>query len=137
MPIKDMIKSIPDILNNYHHIAIVGLSASPWKPSYGVAKYLLNAGYNIYPVNPNYDTVLNLKCYPTLETVPFPIDIVNIFRKTDKVLSIVQDAILINAKVVWMQQGIIHDKAADLALKAGLEVVMDRCIKIDHLHYFG
>jgi uncharacterized protein len=125
-------KDIPDILKNYKNIAIVGLSDKPDRTSYRVGAYIKKAGYHIIPVNPNYESVMDLKCYNTLEEIPEPVDIVNIFRKSEDVLSVVQDAIKINAKVVWMQLGIVNEEAAKLALDAGLQVIMNRCIKIEH-----
>ncbi|MEJ2543177.1 MAG: CoA-binding protein [Calditrichaceae bacterium] len=125
-------KDIPDILKNYKNIAIVGLSDKPDRTSYRVGAYIKKAGYHIIPVNPNYESVMDLKCYNTLEEIPEPVDIVNIFRKSEDVLPVVQDAIKINAKVVWMQLGIVNEEAAKLALDAGLQVIMNRCIKIEH-----
>jgi len=126
--------NIGNILKKYTNIAIVGLSASSNRPSYGVANYLLTVGYNIYPVNPKYDNILNIKCYPNLLAIPDPIEIVNIFRKPNQILPVIQESINIKAKVIWMQSGIINLQAANLAREAGLEVVMDRCIKIEHMY---
>ncbi len=125
--------SISSILKRYQNIAIVGLSASPMRPSFGVANYLINAGYNIFPVNPKYDVILNQKCYPSLDSIQQPIEIVDIFRKPEHILSVVQESIRNKGKVIWMQSGIINMEAAELALKSGLEVVMDRCMKIEHM----
>ncbi len=135
MPESEINDNIRAILNKYTNIAIVGLSASPNRPSYGVTNYLIGAGYNIYPVNPKYDNILNKKCYPTLAAIPDPIEIVNIFRKPDQILPVIQESISIKAKIIWMQLGIVNVQAADLAREAGLEVVMDRCIKIEHMFY--
>lgn len=125
-------QNIPDILRNSKNIAIVGLSNKPEKTSYRVGAYIRQAGYHIIPVNPNYDTVMDLKCYSNLIDIPEPVDIVDIFRKSEDVLLVVKDAIKIKAKVVWMQLGIENGKAAQLALDAGLKVIMNRCIKIEH-----
>jgi predicted CoA-binding protein len=135
VPKSEINDNIGAILNKHKNIAIVGLSASPNRPSYGVANYLLNVGYNIYPVNPKYDNILNNKCYPTLAAIPDLIEIVNIFRKPDQILPVIQESIRIKAKIIWMQSGIVNVQAAELALEAGLEVVMDRCIKIEHMFY--
>ena len=113
-------------------IAVVGLSPKEHRPSNQVARYLLDAGCTIIPVNPGQDRILGLPCYPDLVSIGRPVDVVVIFRRADQVAPIVQDAILIGARVIWMQQGIVNEEAADLARKAGLTVVMDRCIKIDH-----
>ncbi len=113
-------------------IAMVGLSPKRHRPSHKVARYLIDAGCTIIPVNPGQDWILGLPCYPDLLAIKESIDVVNIFRRADQVLSIVEDALSIGAKVIWMQQGIINEEAAELAGKAGLVVVMDRCIKIDH-----
>lgn len=123
---------IPYILENYHRIAVVGLSPKVHRPSHSVARYLQAAGYHIIPVNPTYDTVLDLKSYPNLSAIPESIEIVDIFRRSDQVLPVVEEAIAIGAKVVWMQSGVINEEAAGLALDAGLKVVMDACIKIEH-----
>jgi predicted CoA-binding protein len=126
-------RNIPELLNNSKHIAIVGLSNKPNRISYGVGSYLLQAGFNILPVNPNYDSILGLKCYPNLTEIPHSIDIVNIFRRSENVPSIVEEAISIKPKVIWMQLGIVNEQAAKLAIDSGLQVVMNRCIKIEHM----
>jgi predicted CoA-binding protein len=128
--------NIENILKSYKNVAIVGMSDSPVRDSYKVGLYLRNAGYNIYPVNPNYTSILGNKCYPNLKTIRDPIEIVDIFRKPVHVVPIIKDAIEIQAKVVWMQLGVVNTEAADLALDAGLQVVMDHCIKIDHRRHF-
>ena len=127
-------RDLDTILKNSHTVAIIGLSDSPAKASYQVAKYLQTAGYKIYPVNPKYDTILGSRCYASLQDIGVPIDIVNIFRRPEHVLPIVEDAAEIGAQVVWMQLGIINMEAAILAEKAGLKVIMDRCMKIEHQH---
>lgn len=128
-------KNIEQILKKYKHIAVVGLSQNKNKPSYGVAKYIQSQGYKIYPVNPKYDEILGEKCYPDLESIDHPIDIVDIFRRPEAVMPVVEEAIQINAKVVWMQLGIVNEAAAERALNAGLDVVMDHCIKVEHSKY--
>jgi len=125
-------KQIAEILRGCRTIAVVGLSAKRYRPSYGVAEYMQRAGYRIIPVNPLETEVLGEKCYPDVESVPEPIDIVDIFRRSEHVPEIVEAAIRKGAKVVWMQEGVIHEEAARRAQEAGLEVVMDRCILKDH-----
>ena len=122
------------LLKKYRNIAIVGLSPKNNRPSNQVAVYLMEAGYNIVPVNPGQETILGKKCYPDLESIPEPIDIVDIFRRSEDIPPIVKSAIEIKAKVVWMQQDIINEEAAAKARKAGLTVIMDRCLKEDHLN---
>ncbi len=123
---------VNDILRSSSSIAVVGFSPKENRPSYMVGKYLIDAGYNVYPVNPGVDEILGHTSYPDLASLPEKIDIVDIFRKSEDVLSVVEAAIAIQAKVIWMQQGIVNQEAADLAEKAGLQVIMDRCIKVDH-----
>jgi predicted CoA-binding protein len=113
-------------------IAVVGLSGRRFRPSHGVAEYLQRAGYRVIPVNPRETEVLGEKAYPDLASVPLPVDIVDIFRRSEHVPEIVEEAIRIGAKMVWMQEGVIHEDAAQTALAAGLEVVMDRCILKEH-----
>jgi len=125
-------KQIPEILRVCRTIAVVGLSAKRFRPSYGVAEYMQRAGYRIIPVNPHEAEVLGEKCYPDVESVPEPIDIVDIFRRSEFVPEIVEAAIRKGAKVIWMQEGVVHEEAARRAREAGLEVVMDRCILKDH-----
>jgi hypothetical protein len=125
-------KQISEILRVCRTIAVVGLSAKRYRPSYGVAEYMQRAGYRIIPVNPHETEVLGEKCYPDVESVPEPIDIVDIFRRSEFVPEIVEAAIRKGAKAIWMQEGVIHEEAARRAREAGLEVVMDRCILKDH-----
>jgi predicted CoA-binding protein len=125
-------KQIAEILRVCRTIAVVGLSAKRYRPSYGVAEYMQRAGYRIIPVNPHETEVLGEKCYPDVESVPEPIDIVDIFRRSEFVPEIVEAAIRKGAKAIWMQEGVIHEEAARRAREAGLEVVMDRCILKDH-----
>ena len=133
----DDIEGLRRILKENHTIAVVGLSAQWFRPSFFAAKYLQEHGYRVIPVNPQYRQVLGEKCYPSLRDVPEPIDVVDIFRKPDDAPPIVEEAIAIKAKVVWMQIGVIHEAAARRAREAGLEVVMDRCMKIEHARLFG
>lgn len=123
---------VNDILRSCSTIAVVGFSPKENRPSHMVGKYLIDAGYKVYPVNPGVSEVLGHTSYPDLASLPEKIDIVDIFRKSEDVLPIVEAAIAIQAKVVWMQQGIVNEEAAALAEKAGLKVIMDRCIKVDH-----
>ena len=124
--------SIPELLRRAHTIAVVGLSGKRFRPSYGVSEYMQHAGYRIIPVNPNERQVLGEKSYPSLDDVPEPVDIVNIFRRPEFVPEIVEAAIRRGAQTIWMQEGVIHEAAAERARKAGLEVVMDRCILKEH-----
>lgn len=125
---------ITDILKNYKTIAVVGLSSNPRRPSFGVAQYMQSVGYRIIPVNPNETEVLSEKCYPRLEDVPKsqPIEIVDIFRRTENIPPVVDSAVAVRAKVIWMQQGIENQNAAAKACAAGLFVVEDACVLIEH-----
>ena len=129
------LQQIQEILKDNTTIAVVGLSPKPERPSNQVARYMLETGYQIIPVNPGHHQILNQTCYPDLLSVPGNIDIVNIFRRSDQVMPIVQDAITKEAKVIWMQEGIVNEEAAKLARDQGLFVIMDRCIKIDHKQF--
>ena len=117
-----------EILERYKRIAVVGLSNNTWRASYGVSRFMQTVGYHITPVNPNETEVLGQKAYSQLEEVPGPLEIVNIFRRSEFVPEIVDAAIRLGAKVVWMQEGVIHEEAAQRARAAGIEVIMDRCI---------
>lgn len=128
---------IKEILTKYKTIAIVGVSDKPDRDSYIVAEYLLNQGYKIIPVNPNIDSIFGLKSYPDLLSIPDEIDIVDIFRRPEFVEEIVDQAIQKKAKVVWMQLGVINEKAAQKAEKAGLKVIMNKCIKVEHMYRFN
>ena len=125
------------ILERYRRIAMVGLSSNPFRPSHFAAIYLISEGYEVIPVNPRESQVLGRTSYPSLKVIPGPVDVVNIFREPVAVPAIVDEAIAIGAKVVWMQLGVIHEEAAERARAAGLEVVMDRCMKIEHARFFG
>jgi predicted CoA-binding protein len=123
---------ITDILKRAKTIAVVGLSDSPLRPSHGVAAYLQTQGYRIIPVNPQIQTSLGEKAYPSLLDVPEKIDIVDIFRRPEFVEEVVDQAIQLKIPTVWMQEEIIHEKAAQKARQAGIFVVMDRCILLEH-----
>jgi uncharacterized protein len=125
------------ILEKYQRIAMVGLSSNPFRPSHFAAIYMLAHGYDVTPVNPRESEILGRRSYPSLLDVPGPIEIVDIFRESDAVPAIVEEAIARGAKVIWMQLGVIHEQAAAKARDAGLEVVMDRCVKIEHARFFG
>jgi predicted CoA-binding protein len=124
--------NIPELLRAAKVIAVVGLSSDEMRPSYGVAAYMQQAGYRIIPVNPNETEVLGEKAYARLEDVPEEIDIVDIFRRSVFVRGVVDSAIRVGAKAVWMQEGVVDESAAEIARAAGLDVVMDRCILKDH-----
>jgi predicted CoA-binding protein len=128
-------RSIKQILSESKTIAVVGLSPKEEKASHRVALYLREHGYRIIPVNPGYSEILGEKCYKSLKGIPERIDIVDIFRKAEDVPPVVDDAIAVGAKVVWIQLGIVNEEAAAKARGAGLEVVMDKCIKIEHELY--
>ena len=128
---------IAELLKSSRTIAVVGLSGKRFRPSYGVAEYLQRSGYRIIPVNPQETEVLGQKCYPDLDSIPEPVDIVDIFRRSEHVPEVVEAAIRIHAKAVWMQEGVVHEEAARHAQEAGLQVVMDRCILKDHRRLVG
>jgi predicted CoA-binding protein len=129
--------NIAEILKQTRTIAVVGLSADRSRPSHSVTQYMQSHGYRIIPVNPKYSAILGEPCYAKLTEIPpsITVDIVNIFRRPDAVLPIVEDAIQIGAKGIWMQEGVVNVIAAEKARKAGLWVVMDRCIFRDHSRY--
>jgi predicted CoA-binding protein len=131
------INTLRRILKQSKSIAVVGLSANWWRPSYFAAKYLQAHGYRIIPVNPQYREILGEKCYPSLRELPFKVDVVDCFRKSEEIPAIADDAIAIGAKVLWMQLGVINQEAARKAAAAGLDVIMDRCMKIEHGRLFG
>ncbi len=131
------IKDLRRILIDYKRVAVVGLSADWSRPSNFAAKYMLDHGFEVIPVNPKYDEILGQKCYADLRDIPSPVDVVDLFQRVDRIPPFVDQAIEIGAKVVWMQLGIIHEEAAQKARDAGLEVVMDRCMKIEYARLFG
>ncbi len=125
-------REIRQLLETSKTVAVVGLSDKPDRDSYRVAEYLQGHGYRIIPVNPTVDEVLGEKSYPSVSAIPEPVDVVDIFRRPDAVGPVVEDAIAAGAKAVWMQLGIVNEEAAEAAEAAGLQVVMDRCMKIEH-----
>jgi predicted CoA-binding protein len=129
--------TIKDILESYKNIAVVGLSSQTWRPSYSVSRYMQTVGYRIIPVNPNETEVLGEKAYASLDDVPGPIEIVDIFSRAEFVPDVVEAAIRRKACVIWMQLGIVNEAAAARARAAGLEVVMDRCILVEHRAELG
>lgn len=133
----DDIPTLRRILKQNKTVAVVGLSANWYRPSYFAAKYLLDHGFTVIPVNPTHTEVLGLKCYPSLRDIPQKVDIVDCFRKAEDIPPLADAAIAIGAKVLWMQLGIINQAAAEKARKAGLEVVMNRCIKIEYARLYG
>jgi len=126
--------TIRKVLRDAKTIAVVGLSPKPHRPSHQVASYLMEVGYTIIPVNPGQDAILGRTCYPNLRAIPTPVDMVDIFRRQETVLPIVEEAISIGAQFIWMQEGIVNKEAAAKAESAGLTVIMDRCTKIDHMN---
>jgi predicted CoA-binding protein len=133
----DDVAGLRRILGQSRTIAVVGLSANWYRPSYFAAKYMLDHGYTVIPVNPSYPEVLGQKCYPSLRAIPRKVDIVDCFRRAEDIPAIVDEAIGIGARVLWLQLGVIHPEAARKAEAAGLEVVMDRCVKIEYARLFG
>lgn len=131
------VNTLRRILDASKSIAVVGMSNKVHRPSYFVGKYLLDHEYTVYPVNPMFDEVLGIRSYPTLEDIPGTVDMVDCFRRSDQMIELAQSAIAIEAKVLWMQLGVINDDARVLAEDAGLEVVMNRCTKIEHARLFG
>ena len=126
-----------DILLSAKTIASVGLSSNQEKESYWIVSYLKDQGYRIIPVNPTADEILGEKAYPDLESVPEKIDVVQVFRKPEDVPPVVDSAIKVGAKAVWMQEGIVHEEAAQKARAAGLQVVMDACMRVTHRRLIG
>jgi len=133
----DDIPSLRRILAENHVIAVVGLSADWFRPSYFAAKYMQAHHYRIIPVNPRYEEILGEKCYKSLRDIPEKVDIVDCFRKTEDIEPIARDTIAIGAKVLWQQLGVKNLEAARIAEQAGLEAVVDRCVKIEHARLFG
>jgi predicted CoA-binding protein len=133
----DDISTLRHILGTYRVIACVGLSADWYRPSYFAAKYMMEHGYRVIPVNPKYPEILGQKCYRSVQEIPEKVDIVDVFRKTEDVPPIADAAIAAGAKVLWQQIGVKNEAAAARARAAGLETVMDRCVKIEHARLFG
>jgi predicted CoA-binding protein len=133
----DDIPTLRRILKACHTVAIVGLSAEWHRPSHFVAKYLQGHGYRIVPVNPRYPEILGEKSYARLEDIPFAVDMVDVFRRTDDVLPIAHSAVAIGARCFWQQIGVVNVQADALVQASGLDTVMDRCVKIEHARLFG
>ena len=133
----DDIATLRRILKENRVIAVVGLSADWFRPSYFAAKYMQEHGYRVIPVNPKYPEILGEKSYPSLKSIPEKVDIVDCFRRTQDIGPIAEDAIASGARVLWQQIGVVHEAAAARAEAAGLDTVMDRCVKIEHGRLFG
>ena len=133
----DDIESLRRILKDNRVIAMVGLSANWYRPSFFAAKYMQEHGYRVIPVNPQYAEVLGEKCYKSLREIPERVDIVDCFRRTEEIMPLCEDAIAIGARVLWQQIGVVNRDAATKAAAAGLDVVLDRCVKIEHARLFG
>src|SRR5262245_8964094 len=132
MDISDDREALRTLLTTARRIAVVGSSPNPARDSHAITKYLIDAGYDVIPVNPGQEEILGRKCYPTLAAIPEPVDIVDIFRSPEHVPPIVEESIAAKAKAVWMQLGVGNIQAAHRATEAGLQVVVERCIKVDH-----
>ncbi|MEY3035845.1 MAG: CoA-binding protein [Burkholderiaceae bacterium] len=128
---------IQRILQRCRTLAVVGLSAEAHRPSYFAAKYMLEHGYRIVPVNPKYPSILGQRCFPSLEAIDHPVDMVDVFRRPQDTPAIAEQAVAIGAKVLWLQLGVINEQARAIAAAGGLEVVQDRCVKIEHARFFG
>lgn len=131
------INTLRRVLRESRTLAVVGLSADWFRPSYFAAKYMQEHGYRIIPVNPRYDSILGEKCYPSLSAIPEPVDLVDVFRKPADAPQIAEEAVAIGARTLWLQIGVISEEARNIAEKAGLTVVMDRCVKIEYARLFG
>jgi len=131
------IATLRRILRSAHTIAVVGLSSEWHRPSFFAAKYLQQHGYRVIPVNPRYEKVLGERCYASLADIPDPVDLVDVFRRSEDVLPIAQQAITIGARCLWQQIGVMNLEADRLAREAGLDSVMNRCVKIEHARLFG
>ena len=132
MPLLKDDTTIAQLLRSARTVAVVGLSDKPYRDSFVIARYLLHQGYTVYPVNPGIRSVLGLACYPDLAAIGAPVDIVDVFRRPDAVLPVVNDAIAAGMKTIWFQLGVAHPKATQTALDHGLQVVYDRCIMVEH-----
>ena len=133
----DDIATLRRILKTCKTVAVVGLSAEWHRPSNFVAKYLQSHGYRVIPVNPRYDSILGEKSYSRLEDIPEPVDMVDVFRRSEDVLPIAHSAVAIGARCLWQQIGVVNREADAVARAAGLDSVMDRCVKIEHARLFG
>ena len=136
-PMQDDIPTLRRILARDRTIAVVGLSAEWHRPSYFAAKYLQEHGYRIVPVNPRYPEILGEKSYPRLEDIPFPVDMVDVFRKVEEIPAIARSAVAIGAKTLWQQLGLMSEEADRIATASGLDSIWDRCVKIEHARLFG
>lgn len=125
-------KTLESILRQARKVAVVGASPNPWRDSGRIAQFLVQKGYDVIPVNPNYEEVLGMKCFPTLKSIGSAVDIVDIFRRSEEVLPIVDEAIAVGATTVWMQLGVVNVEATSRAERAGLKVIVDRCIAIEY-----
>lgn len=135
MPIDDD-DVIRRILENAKTIAVVGASVKPWRDSNSIMQFLMLVGYKVFPVNPNYSEVLGIRCVPLLSEVPEKVDIVDVFRQPEAVGGIVDEAIAVGAKAIWLQLGVVNEEGAAKAERAGLSVVMDHCIRVDYQRLF-
>lgn len=126
-----------EILRSFRSFAVVGCSPRPERDSHRVARFLLERGYRVVPVNPHAAEILGLRCYPALRDIPEPVEVVDLFRRREAVPPFVDEAIAAGARVIWMQLGVVHDRAAEKARRAGLVVVMDRCPAIEYRRHFG
>ncbi len=131
-PEIDLNETIRFILTEYKRVAVIGVSDNPSRASYHIAKYLIGSGFTVIPINPALSEIFGLQCYPDLLTAPGPIEIVDIFRRPEFIPEIVDQAIKIGAKAVWMQSGLVEEASAERARAAGLKVVMDHCIMVEH-----
>jgi predicted CoA-binding protein len=137
MPVVDDVAGLRRILLDARTIAVVGLSANWYRPSYFAAKYMQDHGYRVIPVNPSYAEVLGERCYASVSEIPEPDDVVDCFRKPGEMPQLARDAVAKGAKVLWMQLGIDSEEATRIADRAGLEVVANRCVKIEHARILG
>ena len=133
----DDVPTLRRILTENNVLAVVGLSANESRPSFFAAKYMQDHGYKIIPVNPRYDEILGNTCYPDLESIPEPVDIVDVFQRPDRVMPLAESAVAIKAKVLWMQLGVVNQEAEQVARNGGLDVIMNRCVKIEYARLFG
>jgi len=134
---QDDIPTLRRILARDHTVAVVGLSAEWHRPSHFAAKYLQEHGYRIVPVNPRYPAILGEKSYARLEDIPFPVDMVDVFRKEEEIPAIARSAVAIGAKTLWQQLGLKSEEADRIATAAGMDSIWDRCVKIEHARLFG
>jgi predicted CoA-binding protein len=129
--------TIQRVLHNMHTVAVVGLSSNQLRPSNFVGYYLKRHGYQVIPVNPRESEILGEKCYPSLADIPVPVDVVDVFRAPDALPQIARDTVAIGAGTLWCQFGVINAEGAQIAADAGVTVIMDRCVKIEHARYLG